>query len=162
MYASRPFKPLSSLRFLRGCISWMARIFSGSRWIPLDVTKNPRNLPLATPRKNLVRFISTGELVWYRTLFSGLWGDRLCQTFHGNIIDIVFYGLAYMLMEDHTHSVLICRSSIFQAKGLCSNIFPEVSWEMCAIHLQGTSLFGSILKNHPWRTSSQNRMCCQS
>ena len=35
----------------------MARIFSGSRCIPLDVTTNPRNLPLATPSKDLIGFI---------------------------------------------------------------------------------------------------------
>ena len=31
MYANRPCNPLSSLRFLGGCISWIARTFSGSK-----------------------------------------------------------------------------------------------------------------------------------
>ena len=68
MYAKRPWSPLSSFRLLGGCISWMARIFSGSRWIPVDVTTKPRNLPLATPRKDLVGFI----LSWWARMISNV------------------------------------------------------------------------------------------
>ena len=38
-------------------------------------------------------------------------------TFHGDIIDIEFYGLEYMLMEDRIHGALICCTGIFQAEG---------------------------------------------
>ena len=34
-----------------------------------------------------------------------------------NIIYIAFYGLTYMLVEDHIHGVLVCHICILQAKG---------------------------------------------
>jgi len=36
--------------------------------------------------------------------------------FHSDIIDITFYDLMYMLMEDRIHGVLISYTSILQAK----------------------------------------------
>jgi len=38
-------------------------------------------------------------------------------TFHDDIIDILFYGLVYMLIEDRIHGTLICCTNILQAKG---------------------------------------------
>jgi len=38
--------------------------------------------------------------------------------FHSDIIDIAFYGLAYMLIEDHIHGVLIGYTSVLQAKSI--------------------------------------------
>jgi len=81
IYTSHPCKPLSSFRFLESCISWTTWIFSGLRWILLDVTTNSKNFPLDAPRKNLIGFIFIVELVWCRTLSSSLRGDRLCHDF---------------------------------------------------------------------------------
>ena len=75
IYANHPCNPLSSLRFLGGCISWMARTFFGSKWIPLFVMTNPRNLLLATPRKDLVGFIFN----WCAHMISILSSDLLCD-----------------------------------------------------------------------------------
>ena len=36
--------------------------------------------------------------------------------FHDDIIDIAFYDLAYMLMEDRIHGTLICRATVLQAE----------------------------------------------
>jgi len=39
------------------------------------------------------------------------------MTFHGNIIDVAFYGLTYMLMEERIHGALIGCTSVLQTKG---------------------------------------------
>ena len=39
------------------------------------------------------------------------------MNFHGDIINIAFYGVAYMLMEDRIYGALICRTDVLQAKG---------------------------------------------
>ena len=77
MYAN----PLSSLRFLGGCISWIARTLSGSRWIPLDVTTN----------LGIYRWLPSGRIWWdlflidvptcYRILSSDLLRDCLWHNF---------------------------------------------------------------------------------
>ena len=37
--------------------------------------------------------------------------------FHGDVIDVAFYGFTYMLVEDHVHGALICCTSVLQAEG---------------------------------------------
>jgi len=39
-------------------------------------------------------------------------------TFHGDIINVAFYGFTYMLVEDRIHGTLICRTSVFKTKGI--------------------------------------------
>ena len=46
--------------------------------------------------------------------------------FHGDIINIAFYGLVYMLMEDRIHGALICRTSVLKIKGnYCVEVSPK-------------------------------------
>ena len=47
---------------------WMALTLSGSRWIPFDVTINPRNVPLDTPKKDFVGFIFS----WWACIMSNI------------------------------------------------------------------------------------------
>jgi len=161
--ASHPCKPLSSLRFLGGCISWTTRIFFGSRWIPLDVMTIQGICHWLPPGRTWLGSSSTGEPVWCRTIFSALRGDRLChdslRRYHWHSI---LWSCVYAHGKSHSWHVNMShlRSSSQRAL-LYSSIYPEASWKMCSFHLQGTSLFGYTLRSHPWRTSSQNRACCQ-
>jgi len=146
IYASRPCKPLSSLRFLGGCISWTVRIFSGSRWILLDVTTNPRNLP--HPGRTWSGSSSTGEPAWCRTLFLGLRGDCLCRDFSRRCHRYsILRSCVYAHERSHSWHVDMSYQHFSNQRALlCSSIFPKVSWKMCAFHLQGTFLFGYTLE----------------
>jgi len=58
------------------------------------------------------------------------------MAFHGDIIDIAFYGLVYMLMEDHIHGTLICRTNILQAEGHhCIAVYSHRCPEGCVLFI---------------------------
>jgi len=106
IYANCPCNPLSSLRFLGGCISWTAQTFSGSRWIPLDVITNPRNLPLATPRKDLVEFIFhwCARMISYTVFRSAMWSPlsqlfiAMLSTYHSTVLRICSWKIAFIAL----------------------------------------------------------------
>jgi len=108
--ASHPCNPLSSLRFLRGCISWTTRTPSGSRWITLDVTTNRRNLPLATPpgkmrQHGIEHCLQICYVITLGTIF------------YCNIVFVAFHYFAYMLVKNCIHRSLIYRPHILQSEG---------------------------------------------
>ena len=61
MWASFPYKPLSSRRFLGSSIFWIASILDWSISIPRCLTMKPRNFLDVTPKAHLRGFI----LSWY-------------------------------------------------------------------------------------------------
>jgi len=67
---------------------------------------------------------------------------RVCKmiafvvTFYDDIIDIAFYGLVYILMEDHIHGTLICHTSVLQAKGhYCIAVHSQRCPERCVLFI---------------------------
>ena len=67
-------------------------------------------------------------------------------TFHGDIINIAFYGLAYMLMEDHIHGPLICRTSVLQAEGhYCVAEYSQRHPEGCVFFIFRVHLYLIVL-----------------
>jgi len=58
------------------------------------------------------------------------------MAFHSDIIDIAFYGLTYMLMEDHIRGVLIGCTSVIQAKGhYCVAVYSQRYPERCVFFI---------------------------
>jgi len=56
--------------------------------------------------------------------------------FHSDIIDIAFYDLVYMLVEDHIHRALISCTSVLQAKGHhCVAVYPQRYPEGCVFFI---------------------------
>jgi len=63
-------------------------------------------------------------------------------TFHGDIIEIAFYGLAYMLMEDRIHGALICRTGVLQAKGhYCVAVYSQRRPKRCVLFIFRVHLY---------------------
>ena len=147
----------SSLRFLEGYISWMARTFSRSRWIPLDVTTNLRNLPLPPSGRTWLGSSSIDAPIWYRIFSTCLLCDRLCHGFslqyHFCSIQwscICARGRLYSLPVD----MLPLHSSSRRASAQCCS-------EICILFIFMVYL-NLIVKIHPWRTFSQNCTYYQS
>jgi len=151
MWANRPCNLLSSLRFLGVCISWMTQTFSGLRWIPLDVTTNPRNLLLATPGRTWLGSPSAGASAWYQILSSDLLYNHLCRV---------------SLQQYHLRSIL--RSCVFasgrsfswrvgmsdlqfssQRASRRSIILLVVFWKMYVSRLLYTFWFDYIRRSRP-------------
>src|SRR4051812_46529209 len=93
----------------------MALTSSGSRKIPLELMTNPRNFPVATPRKDLVGFIfqlilahdvehffQISEMVDVETALDGI------------VVYIALDRLAYVRIKDFVHRPMICSSCILQ------------------------------------------------
>jgi len=40
------------------------------------------------------------------------------ETFHGDVIDLAFYGLTYMLVKDRIYGTLIVAPAFFKPKGI--------------------------------------------
>ena len=110
MYASHPCNPLSSLRFLRGCIFWMAQTFSRSRWIPLDLNGF---LWMSQWIQGICHWILSGR-IWLGSSSIDASADvkyslqirntiAFSTALYCNIVYVKFYGLVYMLVKDCIH-----------------------------------------------------------
>jgi len=63
-------------------------------------------------------------------------------TIHSDIIDVAFYGLTYMLIEDRIHGALIGCTSVLQAKGYyCEVVYSQRRPERCVFF---------IIRVHPY------------
>ena len=118
IYTNCPYNPLSSLTHFGGCISWTTRTFSGSRWIPLDVTTNIRNLPLATPKEGFggvdLKLMRPHNIEYCLQICYVI---AFGTTFYYNIVNIAFHYFMYMLMKNYIHNSLLCCPCILQSKG---------------------------------------------
>ena len=97
-----------------------------SRWILLNVTTNPRNLLLASLRKDLVGFIFNwcARMISNTFFRSARWllllQLSLLLRLSTAIIDIEFYCFMYVLMKDYIHGTLIYYPHILQSEGYYS------------------------------------------
>jgi len=121
----------------------IALTLSGSRWILFDVMMNPRNLPLDTPKNDLVGFISASEPAWCRTRFSGHWDGCLCCEFW---LQCHQHSILSFFIDDHEKlyswhvGKLHPHSSIWTTL-LCNSIPSMTFWMMCASHHPGVFWF---------------------
>ena len=80
-------------------------------------------------------------------------------TFHSDIIDIAFYGLTYMLMEDRIHGALIGCTSVLQAEGHhYVAVYPQRHPEGCVLFIFRVHLYliipsEAIHKRHRLKTA---------
>ena len=123
-YASFPCNPLSFLRFLEGCTSWMARIFFRSRRISLDVTTNLRTCHWLPPRKILLGSSSNDALVWYQILSLDLQDGHFCCSFSPQYCQrsiLLFYVYPRERLYSWRVDMLLLHSSIWRALR-CSSV----------------------------------------
>jgi len=134
MYTNRLYNLLSSLRFFGGCTSWMAWIFSRSRWIPLDVMTNPMNLSWLSPGKTWLGSSLVHVLAWCWILSSNLLCDCLC--YDSSLQYCLHSILRSMLVEDRIHCPLICCPYILQSEGHHDvAIHPQWHFEGCMLFI---------------------------
>ena len=114
------------MRFLGGCMLWIALTLSGLRWIPFDVIMNPKNLPLEIPKKYFVGFIFS----WCARIISNI----VSKSRRWSFLSRTFCRLSEVVAENYTHCTLISCSRVLQSERHHDvAVYPQRCSERCML-----------------------------